>query len=72
MWLSLEKLRELPLPLEAHLALLEDLQFSTLPASTLAQVLGEMAELRLRGCEVAYQSQAWSKALEHHDGLLIW
>ena len=70
MWLSLEKLRELPLSSEVRLALLEDLQASPLPGTPLAQVLGEMAELRLRACEEAYQRQAWSEALDHHDGLL--
>jgi hypothetical protein len=68
--LSLEKLRELPLSHEARLALLQDLQASPLPGTPLPQVLGEMAELRLRACEEAYQRQAWSEALEHHDGLL--
>ena len=70
LWLSLEKLRELPLSREARLALLEDLQASPLPGTPLPQVLGEMAELRLRACEEAYQRQAWREALEHHDGLL--
>ncbi len=68
--MSLEKLRELPLSHEARLALLQDLQASPLPGTPLPQVLGEMAELRLRACEEAYQRQAWSEALEHHDGLL--
>jgi len=69
-WLSLEKLRELPLSREARLALLQDLQASPQPGTPVPQVLGEMAELRLRACEEAYQRQAWSEALEHHDGLL--
>jgi hypothetical protein len=68
--MSLEKLRELPLSREARLALLEDLEASPLPRTPLPQVLGEMAELRLRACEEAYQCQAWSEALEHHDRLL--
>jgi len=68
--LSLEKLRELPLSREARLALLEQLQASPLPGTPLPQLLGEMAELRLRSCEEAYQRQAWSEALEHHDGLV--
>jgi hypothetical protein len=68
--LSLEKLRELPLTREARLALLEELQASPQPGIPLPQVLGEMAELRLRACEEAYQRQAWSEALEHHDRLL--
>jgi hypothetical protein len=29
-----------------------------------------MAEMRLLACQEAYQRQAWSEALEHHDGLL--
>ena len=68
--MSLEKLRELPLSREARLALLDDLQASPLPGTPLPQVLGEMAELRLRACEEAYQGQVWSEALEQHDGLL--
>ena len=33
-------------------------------------VIGELAELRLRCCEEAYQRRAWDEALEHHDALL--
>jgi hypothetical protein len=68
--LSLERLQELPLSREARLALLEDLQASPQPGTPERQALGGMAELRLRACEEAYQSRAWSEALEHHDRLL--
>ena len=68
--LSLEKLRELPLSREERLALLEELEAAPPPGTPLVEVLGEMAELRLRACEEAYQGQAWSEALEHHDRLL--
>ncbi|MFZ0408880.1 MAG: hypothetical protein WAM11_12335 [Cyanobium sp.] len=70
LWLSIQKLRELPLSREARLALLQDLQTSPLTGTALAPLLGDMAELRLRFCEEAYQQGAWNEALEHHDALV--
>lgn len=68
--MSLDKLRELPLSAEARLQLLEELVAAPPHGLELPQVLGELAELRLRCCEDAYQKQAWDEALRHHDALL--
>lgn len=50
--------------------MLHDLLASPTPGSPVHQLLGELAELRLRCCEDAYQQQAWPEALAHHDALL--
>ena len=69
LWLTLEKLRELPLTAEARLQLLEELVASPPDGLEPAQLLGELAELRLRCCEDTYRRQAWAEALQHHDSL---
>ncbi|MCP9817469.1 hypothetical protein KBY76_12490 [Synechococcus sp. GreenBA-s] len=70
LWLSLERLRTLPLTPEARLALLRDLQASPQPADQQLPLTGELAEVTLRCCEDAYQAGRWLEALEHHDALL--
>ena len=50
--------------------MLHDLLASPIPGSPVHQLLGELAELRLRCCEDAYRQQAWPEALAHHDALL--
>lgn len=69
-WLSLERLRELPLTAEARLALLRDLQAAQPPQATALALSGELAEVTLRCCEDAYNRGDWRAALELHDALV--
>ena len=69
-WLSLERLRELPLTAEARLALLRDLQVAQPSQAPALALSGELAEVTLRCCEDAYNRGDWTAALELHDALV--
>lgn len=70
MWFSLERLRKLPLTMEARLALLLDLQAAPPPQAPPLALSGELAEVTLRCCEDAYNRGDWTAALELHDALV--
>ena len=72
LWLSLERLRQLPLDASARLALLQEAMASMAPEERerALPLIGELAELHLRCCEEAFGRRDWSEALQHHDALL--
>lgn len=69
-WLSLERLRRLPLTTEARLALLQELRASEQPGQVALAVRAELAELTLRCCENSCEQGAWLAALNQHDALI--
>ena len=69
-WMSLERLRQLPLAPQARLALLQELlETSPEELSSRLPLLGELAEECVHGCEEAYGREEWQEAFDHHDAL---
>ncbi len=69
-WLSLNRLRQLPITPEARLALLRELRASEQSDEVVLALQMELAELTLGCCQDALDQRSWLEALEHHDQFL--